>query len=381
MAREIRYGMVGGSLGAFIGDVHRKAIGLDPRAELVCGCFSSRNAEKNKETARTYNISPERTYSSYKEMALAEAEREDGIDFVSICTPNVTHYEIAKEFLEKGINVSCEKPLCFEVDQAKELEALAKEKDLLFVVTYTYPGYTMARVMKDMISQGKIGKIAAVNAEYAQDWLINELEPEEGKDGNFAVWRTDPKVSGISNCVGDIGTHIEAFVNYVTGLKIKRLLATTNKYSHPLELNANIIVEYDNGVNGGYWCSQIAAGHYNGLVVRVYGDKGSLEWFQEEPERLWYTPKGEAREMLTRAGSGFDVPAKNYGRLPVGHPEGIYVAFANIYRDYISALIAKKNGEAFDTDSLTMVDAGVDGVKFIHAVVESAEKDSAWVEM
>ena len=210
MAKELRYGMVGGSVYAFIGEVHRKAIAFDPRAELVCGCFSNIPSE-NEDTAKAYGIDPSRMYADYKEMAKAEAAREDGIDFVSICTPNFLHYEIAKEFLLAGINVVCEKPLCFEVAQAEELEALAKEKDLLFAVTYTYPGYTMSRVMKDMIAAGKIGKIAAVNAEYVQDWLINELEPQEGAKENLSVWRKDPKFSGISNCVGDIGTHIEAY--------------------------------------------------------------------------------------------------------------------------------------------------------------------------
>ena len=381
MAKELRYGMVGGTLSAFIGEVHRKAIAFDPRAELVCGCFSSSSKEKNLETAQAYGIEEQRAYSDYKEMARAESAREDGIDFVVICTPNVTHYEIAKEFLMSGINVVCEKPLCFEIGQAEELEALAKEKDLLFAVTYTYPGYTMARVMRDMISAGKIGKIAAVNAEYVQDWLINELEPQEGAKENLSVWRKDPKFSGISNCVGDIGTHIECFVHYVTGLKIKRLAATTNKYGHALDLNANILVEYENGVNGAYWCSQIAAGHYNGLVVRVFGDQGALEWHQEQPDALYYTPKGEAMRMLTRGGNGIDQPAGGYGRLPVGHPEGLYVAFANIYRDYITALIEKKAGRPYSTDSLTMIDFGVSGVKFIHAVVDSAAADSAWVEL
>lgn len=380
MAKELRYGMVGGSVYAFIGEVHRKAIAFDPRAELVCGCFSNIPSE-NEDTAKAYGIDPGRMYADYKEMAKAEAAREDGIDFVSICTPNFLHYEFAKEFLLAGINVVCEKPLCFEVAQAEELEALAKEKDLLFAVTYTYPGYTMSRVMKDMIAAGKIGKIAAVNAEYVQDWLINELEPQEGAKENLSVWRKDPKFSGISNCVGDIGTHIEAYVNYVTGLKIKRLAATTNKYGHALDLNANILVEYDNGVNGAYWCSQIAAGHYNGLVVRVFGDRGALEWRQEQPDYLYYTPKGEAMQVLTRGGNGIDQPAGGYSRLPVGHPEGLYVAFANIYRDYVTALIEKKAGRPYSTDSITMVDAGVDGVKFVHAVVESAEKDSAWVEL
>lgn len=253
MAKQIRCGMVGGALGAFIGDVHRKAANFDTRLELVAGCFSTR-AEKNAETGDACCIAPDRLYADYKEMAAKESAREDGIDFVTIVTPNYNHYETAKAFLEAGINVICEKPLCFEVAQAEELEALTKEKDLLFAVSYTYPGYTMARVMRDMIAAGKIGKIAAVNAEYAQDWLINELAPVEGAKENLSVWRKDPKYSGVSNCVGDIGTHIECFVHYVTGLKIKRLAATTNKYGHALDLSANMLIEYEGGVNGAYWC-------------------------------------------------------------------------------------------------------------------------------
>ncbi len=380
MAKLIRYGMVGGSLEAFIGEVHRKAINFDTRAEIVAGCFSTR-PEKNQATGDAYCIAPDRLYSDFKEMAAKEAARPDPIDFAVIVTPNFSHYEAAKAFLEAGINVVCEKPLCFEVAQAEELQALAREKDLLFAVTYTYPGYTMSRVMKEMIAEGKIGKIAAVNAEYVQDWLINELEPEEGAAENLSVWRKDPAVSGISNCVGDIGTHIECFVHYVTGLKIKRLAATTNKYGHALDLNANILLEYDNGVNGAYWCSQIAAGHYNGLVVRVFGDRGALEWQQEHPDYLYYTPKGGAMQVLTRSGNGITQPAGSGGRIPVGHPEGLYVAFANIYRDYITALIEKKAGRPYDTSSLTMIEDGVAGVKFVHAVVDSAAADAAWITL
>ncbi|MDR1953823.1 MAG: Gfo/Idh/MocA family oxidoreductase, partial [Clostridiales Family XIII bacterium] len=278
MAKDLKYGMVGGGLHAFIGEVHRKAINFDTRAEFVCGCFSS-DAKKNKETADAYGLAAERTYANYKEMAKAEAARPDGIDFVSITTPNATHYEIAKEFLNAGIHVVCDKPLCFEVEQAEELVKLVEEKSLIFGVTYTYTGYTMVKVAKEMIAEGKIGDIVAVNAEYVQDWLLGELSPEnKGADKNLSVWRTDPKVSGISNCVGDIGTHMENMVYYLTGLTIKRLVATTNTYGHALDLNANIIVEYDNGTNGGYWCSQVAAGKLNGLQVRIYGTEGSIEW-------------------------------------------------------------------------------------------------------
>ena len=380
MAKQVRYGMVGGSLNAFIGEVHRKAINFDPRAELVAGCFS-RNKEVNAETAEAYSIDSSRVYESYKEMAEKEAAREDGIDFVSICTPNATHYEVAKEFLLNGINVVCEKPLCFTVEQAEELVKISKEKDLLFGITYTYTGYTMTKVMKEMIAEGKIGKIATVNAEYVQDWLINELEPTEGAQENLSVWRKDPAQSGVSNCVGDIGSHIENYVHYVTGLNIKRLLATTNTYGHALDLNSNIIVEYENGVNGAYWCSQVAMGHLNGLVVRVFGDKGALEWQQEHPDYLRYVPKGGAPQILSR-GDGYITEKAGAGsRIPVGHPEGLYVAFANIYKNFITAVIDKKNGKDVSDADFPTVEEGLSGVKFIHAVVDSAANNSAWVEL
>ncbi len=380
MAKQIRYGMVGGDLHAFIGEVHRKAANFDTRCELLAGCFSN-VPEYHVEAAEAYCITPDRRYDTYQEMAEKEAAREDGIDFVSICTPNFLHYEVAKEFLLHGINVVCEKPLCFEVEQAEELERIAKEKGLLFAITYTYTGYTMTKVMKEMIAEGKIGEIAAVNAEYVQDWLINELEPEEGAQENLSVWRKDPKFSGISNCVGDIGTHMENYIHYVTGMKIKRLAATTNCYGKALDLNANILVEYENGVNGAYWCSQIAAGHLNGLVVRIFGSQGSLEWQQEHPDYLHYTPKGQPPQVLTR-GAGYITQVAGAGsRIPVGHPEGLYIAFANIYRDFISALIAKKQGQPLQCPDFPSVSDGVSGVKFIHAVVDSAKHGSQWIDL
>ncbi len=380
MAKQVHYGMVGGDVHAFIGEVHRKAINFDTRAQLVAGCFSN-IPEYNVETGEAYCVDSSRVYADYKEMAEKESGREDGIDFVSIVTPNFLHYEIAKEFLMHGINVVCEKPLCFEVEQAEELYALAKEKDLLFAVTYGYTGYTMSKVIKEMIAEGKIGKIASVNAEYAQDWLLDDLAPQEGAELNLSVWRKDPKFSGISNCVGDIGTHIENYVHYVTGLKIKRLLATTNKYGHPLELNANILVEYENGVNGAYWCSQIASGHLNGLVVRIYGDLGGIEWEQESPDVIRYTPKGGATQLISRASGYITEKAGGYSRIPAGHPEGLYVGFANIYMNYITAIIQKRNGEDVSTIDFPCVADGLAGVKFVHAVVHSADNNSQWVDL
>ena len=380
MAAIIRYGMVGGGMKALIGEVHRKALKFDNRVELVAGCFSS-HADRNAEVGVEYGLDPARVYANYEEMAKAEAAREDGIDFVSVVTPNNTHYAVCKAFLEAGIHVVCEKPLCFTVEQAEELEALSREKGLLFGVTYTYTGYVMSKVMKEMIAEGKIGKVVSVNAEYAQDWLLGELATGNNTQTNIAVWRTDPAVSGAANCVGDIGTHIENYVHYVTGLKIKRLLATTNKYGKALDLNANIIVEYENGVNGAYWCSQVAAGHYNGLAVRVYGDKGALEWVQEDPEHLRYTPMDGATQLLARGTGCIREKAAAQGRLPSGHPEGLVTAFANIYRNYVSALVAKKNGADAEVYDYPRVEDGVNGVRFVKAVVESAANGSTWVEV
>ena len=380
MAAIIRYGMVGGGMKALIGEVHRKALKFDNRVELVAGCFSS-HADRNAEVGVEYGLDPARVYANYEEMAKAEAAREDGIDFVSVVTPNNTHYAVCKAFLEAGINVVCEKPLCFTVEQAEELQKLSREKGLLFGVTYTYTGYVMSKVMKEMIAEGKIGKVVSVNAEYAQDWLLGELATGNNTQTNIAVWRTDPAISGTANCVGDIGTHIENYVHYVTGLKIKRLIATTNKYGKALDLNANIIVEYENGVNGAYWCSQVAAGHYNGLAVRVYGDKGALEWAQEDPEHLRYTPMDGATQLLARGTGCIREKAAAQGRLPSGHPEGLVTAFANIYRNYVSALVAKKNGADAEVYDYPRVEDGVNGVRFVKAVVESAANGSTWVEV
>ena len=383
MAREIKYGMVGGSIYAFIGEVHRKALAFDTRAELVAGCFSNVESE-NIDTAKAYGVSAERTYKDYKEMAAAEAKRADKLDFVSICTPNFLHYEVAKEFLLAGINVVCEKPLCFAVEEAEELERLAKEKDLIFAVTYAYTGYVMPKVMKEMIAEGKIGTIAAIVAEYAQDWLIDELSPEkQGQTKNLSVWRTDPKFSGISNCVGDIGTHAENMIHYLTGLRMKRLMATTDNYGHALDLNANIIVEYEGGVRGQIWCSQIATGRMNGLVVRIYGSEGSLEWEQHFPDYVKFTPRGKATEILSKRNSYITEKAHAAARIPSGHPEGYYVAFANTYRNILNAVAKKKAGEQLTADDLDFpkVSDGVNGVKFVHAVIESSKKDGAWVNL
>jgi predicted dehydrogenase len=381
MLKQVRYGMVGGDVHAFIGEVHRKAIGFDPRAEFAAGCFSGSSPEKNQRTGEAYHLAPNRVYPDYRQMARAEAGREDGIDFVSIVTPNVTHYDIAREFLQNGIHVMCEKPLCFTVSQAEELQALSKAKGLLFGVNYSYTGYVMAKVMREMVREGKIGKVISVNAEYPQEWLLDDLHPLDGAELKLSVWRKDPKVAGISNCVGDIGTHIENFVHYVTGLKIRRLLATANRFGQPLDLNANIIVEYENGANGAYWCSQVAAGNLNGLTVRIYGDEGALEWQQEHPDFVRYTPRHEAPRILARANGYIKEKAGACSSLPAGHPEGLHSAFANLYKNFITAVLMHQNGEDSSDIDFPRVDDGINGIKFIHAVIQSAADNSSWVKI
>ena len=381
MIKTLRYGMVGGDLKAFIGEVHRKAINFDTRAKLVAGCFSI-DPILGKECAEAYGVDMSRNYLDYKEMAEKESKREDGIDWVSICTPNFMHYQIAKEFLLHNINVVCEKPLCFTIEEADELVKLAKERNLVFAVTYTYTGYTMVKVAREMIQKGDIGKIVSVNVEYAQDWLINSLDPNNQKATSLSVWRSDPKYSGISNCIGDIGTHAENMVHYLTGQEIKRLVCTTDTYGMALDLNANMIIEYESGFRAALWCSQVACAHLNGLRVRVFGEKGSLEWDQEHPDYLQVTPKGQAPQLWARgAGYTMKYDAGKNSRIPVGHPEGLVIAFANIYRNVITTILKKKNGQELTDADLDFQKAvnGADGVRFIHKAIESA-KSGKWVE-
>lgn len=373
----LKYALIGGHLESFIGKVHKTAIDFDPRLKLACGCFS-RNSEKNMTAGLTYGLNEDKIYPDYKSLAQNE---KDNIDFVVITSQNFTHYDIAKEFLLSGVHVVCEKPLCFEIEQAQELCKLAKESNLIFAVTYSYTGFTMARVIKEMIENGDIGEVINVNAEYIQGWLLDDVTNAEEADHSLSLWRKDPKQAGISNCTGDIGTHIENFIHYTTGLKIKKLLATTNDWGNSLDLNANIILEYDNGANGAYWCSQVAAGHLNDLTVRIYGTKGSIIWEELNPEQIKYTPKEEATRLIFKGEGYIKENAGAYARIPSGHPEGLFVAFANIYKDFGDALIKYKNGEYMDKYIFPTVEDGLNGVKFTHAVINSGKNNSAWQEL
>lgn len=379
---KLRYGMVGGDLNAFIGGVHRRAIAIEEKAVLTAGCFSS-HEEKNHKCGEFYNLPEDRIYADYKEMAVKEAAREDKIDFVVIVTPNSTHYDIAKTFLEYGIHVVCEKPLCFTTEQAEELEKLSKEKELFFAVTHTYSGYCMVKQARKLVKDGYIGKVVNVNAEYLQEWLIDEIGSGSESTKKLSVWRMDPKFTGISNCVGDIGTHIENTVAYITGLKPVKVAAVLDTFGHELDLNANMLVEFDNGAHGVFCCSQICSGHANGLVVRIFGTEGAIEWKQEDPNYLFVTKKGQPMQIFNRGMGYIQGRAAELNRIPSGHPEGLMVAFANIYHAVIQGILKKESGEAISEEELdfpTVAD-GVQGVKFIHAVVKSSKNNSAWTEL
>ncbi|MFI3173029.1 MAG: Gfo/Idh/MocA family oxidoreductase [Eubacteriales bacterium] len=378
MGKVLTYGMVGGALDAFIGDAHRRAINLDGKAKLVAGCFS-RSYEKTLEAGEALNVAEERLYHDYAEMAKAEAGREDGIDFVVIVTPNYAHYESCKVFLEAGIAVSCDKPLCVTVEEAKELEALAKAKNLQFLVTYTYSGHVTAKSIKAMIEAGEIGEIRTVMGEYPQGWLS-----EENIAGNKqAEWRTNPALSGNTNCLGDIGTHIENTVYRMTGLKIAKVLAKMEKVvaNRLLDDNSTVLVEYENGASGCYWSSQIAIGHDNGLRVRIYGSKGSILWFQENPE-VYQVHRADGVVQEIHRGHGAIAPqAAKYQRLPSGHTEGWLEAMGNLYGSFIDCLIAQADG-TFTEDMIDYptIEDGVDGVMYIDACLRSSDNGNVWVE-
>lgn len=382
MKQTLSYGMIGGSLDAFIGGVHRIGIDFDGRAFLKAGCFS-RNNLKNKECGNFYHIDEDRLYTDYREMAEKEGRREDGIDFVTITAPNNVHFETAKAFLENGIHVFCEKPLCFEVDQAVELKELAEKKGLLFGVNYSYSGNNMVKEARELILNGHIGKVVNVNAEYLQEYLVDDIGAGDQKMVKLSSWRKDPEVAGISNCVGDIGTHIEHTVSYMTGLKLKRVAAKLDYFGQPLDLNANILVEFDNGAHGVFCSSQVCVGHMNGLVVRIFGTEGAVEWVQENPNILYVTLKGKPTQIYNRGMGYVSERSAQMNRIPSGHPEGLYEAFGNIYSVWINSILKRKNGEelsGYDYDFPSAED-GIAGVKFVHACVESSRQDAAWVEV
>jgi predicted dehydrogenase len=380
--RVLRYGMVGGGPGSFIGGVHRAAINLEGAAQLVAGCFSS-DKERNEAAGRELRLDESRVYTSFQEMAEKEAQREDKIDFAVITTPNHVHYAASKAFLEKGISVVCEKPLTTSLADALELKKIAADNGCLFGVAYVYASHVMAKEARELVRSGEIGEIVAVMGEYPQEWLIDVIE----KDANQrqAAWRTDPEKAGKSNCVGDIGTHIENMVSYITGLRIKKLCATLDIVGEgrKLDTNANILIKYDNGATGNYWCSQVAIGYDNALRVRIFGTKGAIEFEQEKSNYLKVTKKGQPTQIYSR-GNGYISPAAAaYSRIPSGHPEGYHDAFANLYRSFTNALIKKLDGEPVNEKEFgyPTIDEGIDGVRFIEKCIESSNKGGVWVDV
>lgn len=376
---KLRYGMVGGGPGAFIGEAHRKAISLDGTAELVAGCFS-RNPGKTAEQGAILGIASDRCYKDYKEMAEAEAAREDGIDFVVVVTPNNTHYEISKAFLEAGIHVACDKPLVTTSAEAEELKKIADEKGLLFMVTYTYTGHVTMKFMRELVARGEIGTIRTVMAEYPQGWLYNEND-WGGKQGE---WRCDPAQSGKVNCLGDLGTHVENAVATVTGLKIKRVLAKMDVVvpGRKLDDNDQILVEYEGGATGVNWTSQFAIGCDNSLRLRIYGSKGSLLWFQESPEEVTLIREDGIPNIIKR-GYGVVTPnAAKYGRLPSGHTEGWLEAMGNLYDSFGACVRAKQEGSfAKEMIDYPTIEEGIAGLKYVEACLESNEKGNIWVTL
>lgn len=377
--KKLNYGMVGGGPGSFIGDAHRRAINLDGQARLVAGCFS-RTPEKCQQTGQELGLDAQRCYASFEQMAKAESAREDGIDFAVIVTPNVSHYPACKAFLEAGIHVACDKPLCLTVEQAEELCALAEQKGLLFLVTYTYMGHVTAKHIRRYIQQGKLGKIRTVMAEYPQGWLAYEGE-WGGKQG---AWRCDPAQSGGVNCLGDLGTHVENAVSRMTGLKIRRVLAKMDVVvpGRVLDDNDVIMVEYEGGATGVYWTSQFAIGHDNDLRVRIYGENGSILWKQEECEKVTMIDRDGTIVERHRGNGGIEPEAAAYGRLPSGHTEGWLESMANLYRSFMECVLAKKEGR-FSAEMIDYptVQDGAEGVRFIHACLESNRKGNVWVEL
>src|SRR5512135_379101 len=378
---KLRYGMIGGGPGAFIGDVHRKAIAMDGQAELVCGAFSQ-SYENTLATGDALGLPKERLYKTFGEMIRAEAGRPDKPDFISIVTPNSTHYPAAKLALENGFAVVCEKPLATSIRDAENLACLVRESGRMFGVAYAYSGYPIVKHLRDIIHAGEIGEVRFVNGEYPQEWLMTKLEDTGQKQ---AAWRTDPKLAGSSNCVGDIGSHIEFMAAYMTGLEIEALCARLDHFgpNRPLDDNATILVNYRGGAKGVYWSSQIAAGHDNALRLRIYGTKGAVEWFQETPNTARVSFLDRPTQTISRGRDPLWPRGQSLSRLPSGHPEGYFESFANVYATFITALGKKLRGKPLAGEDLDFpsVDDGVRGVRFIEKCVESSGRGSIWITM
>lgn len=379
--RRLRYGMVGGGSSGSVGVIHRNALRLNDQAVLVGGIFSS-NHEKSLRFAKEHDLSADRIYRSPEEMAEKESKREDGIDFAVICTPNVFHYPAAKAFIEHGIDVACDKPLCFTPTQADELVALAKEKGVLFCLTHTFTGHLMSREARALVKKGVIGKVRSVVVEYPQDWLLDALERETEAT---KTWRSKPEMSGRGASIGDIGSHMENWINFVTGLKIDKVLAHLEAVGTGtmLDNNFQVITRYDNGASGFFWGSQVAIGFDNAFHAKILGEEGTIEFWQENNNYLTLRLRGKPVQTISR-GSKYCQPESNkLIRTPVGHPEGLTEAFANIYKSFCEAIYDKKAGKRVVEDEYDYptIDMGAASVKFFNACVDSHERGNVWVKV
>jgi predicted dehydrogenase len=379
--RRLRLGMVGGGRGAFIGAVHRIAARMDDRYELVAGALSSA-PERALVSAADLRIAPDRRYADFHAMAKAESSRSDGIDVVAIVTPNNMHYAPARAFLECGIDVICDKPLTSRLEDALELEEIARQSGLIFGVTYNYTGYPLVRQARALVAAGELGAIRVVQVEYAQDWLTTKLE-DTGHKG--AVWRTDPEQCGIAGSIGEIGTHAINLAEFVSNLRLETVAAdlATSVPGRRLDDNAGVLLRFEGGARGTLWTSQVAVGRENSLSLRVYGEKGSLEWMQEEPNVLRFVRFGDPPQTLTRAGAGSRPEALRASRVPSGHPEGYLEAFAQLYRDLAEQISARREGRSPDSASLSVpgIGEGVQGMRFVAAAVASSQNGSQWTRL
>lgn len=366
--RRLKLGMVGGGQGAFIGGVHRIAARIDGKWDLVAGALSS-NPERAAASAADLGLAADRSYASYEQMAAAEAAREDGIDAVSIVTPNHMHAGPAIAFLNAGIHVICDKPLAATPAQAAAIRATAATSTAQFFLTHNYTGYPLIRQARKMIAQGKLGNIRVIQAEYAQDWLAEDTSNKQ------ADWRTDPKQAG-AGAIGDIGSHAFNLLSFVSGLQTKALAAELHSFvpGRQVDDNAHIMLRLDNGARAMLWASQVAVGNENALKLRIFGDKGGIEWCQENPNVMSFTRFGDPKMLITRAGAGGDDTAASWTRVPPGHPEGYLEGFANIYSDAADAIAGQTV-----SPPLPGLEAGLDGMWFIQACQKSSRQDGAWV--
>ncbi|MEZ2443887.1 Gfo/Idh/MocA family protein [Chitinophaga sp. RCC_12] len=382
MTRKLRMGMIGGGKDAFIGAIHRIAANMDGLIELTAGALSINN-DVAVESGKMLFLDPERTYLDFKTMLENEAKMpaEKRLDFVTIVTPNFAHFEPAMMALDLGFNVVIEKPITFSLDEAKQLKAKVEATGLTLLLTHTYTGYPMVKQARQMVKDGALGKIRKVWVEYPQGWL-SKLSEREGNAQ--AAWRTDPKKSGKSGCMGDIGTHAANLAEYITGAKIEKLCADLNIMvsGRALDDDGAVLLRFDNGAAGVLMASQVAAGEENALKIRVYGEKGGLEWAQHEPNTLLVKWLDKPTEIY-RAGGGYSFQSSymtHNTRTPGGHPEGYLEAFGNLYRNFAQTLSAKIDGVQPSPESLDFpgTEEGVRGMAFIDNVVRSSQSDAKW---